>query len=124
YVADSKIAGKGVFTKKAFKKGETIFIIKGKTRKLIVKSPKDSALGPNWVGVGKDLWIDVTDNISKYVNHSCDPNLGIKGKVTFVALKDIKKNEEITFDYSITEEDRYWKMKNTEKLKNKKKFRG
>ena len=41
--------------------------------------------------------------------------MGIKGRVTFVALKNIKKGEELTFDYSIIEEDTHWQMKNLEK---------
>ena len=39
------------------------------------------------------------------VNHSCDPNCGIKlnatGAHNFVARKDIAVNEEITFDYAM-----------------------
>lgn len=122
YVAPSKIAGKGVFTKKAFKKGQTIFILKGEKIKWVVKDQQTADTGPNWVGVGKNKWIDPA-GIYQYLNHSCDPNMGIKGSVTFVALRDIQAGEEVTFDYSITEETRLWKMKNTEKLKNKKKFR-
>ncbi|MBI5892633.1 MAG: SET domain-containing protein-lysine N-methyltransferase [Deltaproteobacteria bacterium] len=42
---------------------------------------------------------------------SCNPNAGIKGNITFVALKNIRKDKEITFDYSISEHDVFWKMK-------------
>mgnify|MGYP001572637729 CR=1 FL=1 len=45
-----------------------------------------------------------------YLNHSCDPNIGIKGRVTFVALKNIKKGEEVAFDYSTTEDDMLWHL--------------
>ena len=32
-------------------------------------------------------------------NHSCDPNTGIDG-LNVIALRNIKKNEELTLDYS------------------------
>ncbi len=109
YVEKSKIAGKGVFTKEPFKKGEIVFILKGKFKKHHPKNSKESKNGPNWVGVGEDIWIDPID-ISQYLNHSCQPNMGIKGRVEFVALHNIKKDEELTFDYSITEMDEFWEF--------------
>ncbi len=35
-----------------------------------------------------------------FINHSCEPNTGIKGDITLIALKDIYPNEEITIDYA------------------------
>lgn len=44
---------------------------------------------------------------AKYLNHSCNPNLGVRScnaeGVDFVALRNIKEGEEITFDYAMTE---------------------
>ena len=39
------------------------------------------------------------------MNHCCEPNCGVKGQIIFVALKDIEVNEELTFDYAMTESD-------------------
>ncbi|CAL7952245.1 unnamed protein product [Xylocopa violacea] len=50
-------------------------------------------------------------NISHFINHSCDPNLAVYGvwincldpnlpKLALFAMRDIKQNEEITFDYT------------------------
>lgn len=39
---------------------------------------------------------------SKSINHSCQPNTGIRGKNDLYALEDIKAGDEITFDYSTT----------------------
>ncbi|MEY2641341.1 MAG: hypothetical protein RL150_734 [Candidatus Parcubacteria bacterium] len=115
YVNQSGIEGKGVFTKKSFQRGQTIFLLKGCPVDFVVSSEKDSDVGPNWVGVGKNKWRDVgEDGVVRYINHSCNPNMGIKGSCTFVALRDIQAGEELTFDYSITEEDQFWKMKNSE----------
>ncbi len=34
------------------------------------------------------------------INHSCSPNAGFKGQIVLVAMHDIKKGEQITFDYA------------------------
>lgn len=113
YVAPSSIEGNGVFSKKKFKKGQTVFLFKGNVYHRVNKGKKDTYANPNSIGFGKNLWIDPTGNFP-FINHSCNPNTGIKGKVTFTALRNIKKGDEITFDYSIIEEDTQWEMKNLE----------
>lgn len=34
------------------------------------------------------------------INHSCDPNCAVSGERELVAFRDIRKGEELTFDYS------------------------
>jgi len=36
-----------------------------------------------------------------YFNHSCDPNAGFKGQIFLVAMKEIAKDEQVTFDYGM-----------------------
>ena len=52
--------------------------------------------------VGENKYVRHAGLISK-VNHSCDPNCGIKvnetGAHDFVAMRNIVANQEITFDY-------------------------
>jgi hypothetical protein len=36
-----------------------------------------------------------------YVNHSCNPNAGIRGQIVLEAMRDIAPDEEITFDYAM-----------------------
>jgi len=41
-----------------------------------------------------------------FINHSCSPNIKLDvAKRWFIAIKDIKKNSEITFNYCTTEWD-------------------
>lgn len=110
YHATSKIDGLGIFAGEDIKKGDAIQHIKGEVKFFVVKNKNDSQSYPNWVGVGKNKWID-PEYPYKYLNHSCNPNSGIKGSVTMVAIKDIKEGEEITIDYSIIEGDNDWEMK-------------
>lgn len=41
------------------------------------------------------------------INHSCDPNAGIKGQITVVALKDIEIGETVAYDYAMTDTENY-----------------
>jgi SET domain-containing protein len=38
-----------------------------------------------------------------YVNHSCNPNAGLCGQISLVAMRDISVGEEITFDYAMSD---------------------
>ena len=88
YVKDSKIHGKGLFARKNIKVGETIGSIKYNP------TNKD---GP-YV-----LWVDeqgiLVECDLKYINHSQKPNACYCEDLDVVALKNIKKDEEITHDY-------------------------
>ncbi len=49
-----------------------------------------------------DIDGDVSWNDAKYINHSCDPNaetVNDGNHIWIVAIKDIKKGDEITYDY-------------------------
>lgn len=52
----------------------------------------------------KDKYVLSTDD-SQFMNHSCNPNLWFLNDTALVAKWDIKKGEEITYDYSTTEID-------------------
>lgn len=111
YVSKTCNLGNGVFAKSDIKKDEIIFIVKG-TIEQYVYSPEFYHLGSNWLAIAKNTWISPFDNNPwRYINHTCSPNIGLKGKVTAVAMKNIKKSEQITIDYSITEDDPNWNMK-------------
>ena len=118
YIAPSKIEGYGIFAKQDFKPGQTVYIIKGRIIKFNIRNERDALYGPLWIGIGKNTWID-TRGVAPYLNHSSNPNCGIRGRVTVCAMRPIKKGEEITIDYSITEEQPLWWMKDAT-AKNKK----
>ena len=40
-------------------------------------------------------------------NHSCDPNCGMHGEITFVAIRDIEAGEELTVDYAFIDNEDY-----------------
>ncbi len=111
YAGKSLISGKGIFAAEDIKKGQQIQRIMGKLIKRKLRSEKESKKFANWIGMGKDMWLNPNQTKFRYLNHSCDPSAAIVGTRTLVALKDIPKDGEITFDYSLTDADQYWQMK-------------
>jgi hypothetical protein len=69
-------------------------------------------LGPAEIQIGKDFFIapvtaEEREASMLYSNHSCQPNLGLRGEITFVAMRDISAGEELTHDWALTDDDDY-----------------
>lgn len=111
YYAFSKIGGSGLFATRKIAKEEVIFRVRGKK---IIKhryTEKFSPTGPNWIAIDHERWLVPFDNNPwLYINHSCNPNSGMRGKISIVAMKPINKGEEVTIDYAVTEGDPFWYM--------------
>lgn len=63
--------------------------------------------------IGKNVYMGPSGGLDDLVNHSCNPNSGlmIQGKrAILVAIKNIRKSEEITMDYSTTMDEDDWEM--------------
>jgi uncharacterized protein len=59
--------------------------------------------------VRKDAYVYL-DEPSRYFNHSCEPNCGVRPDLYLIAMWDIKPGEELTYDYSTTMLERRWTM--------------
>jgi hypothetical protein len=105
-IKKSQIEGYGVFTCEPLKKGALIAELIGSKVTYHEDIHGQSNRYPNWFGLGKNTWIDPLDEF-QYLNHSCKPNAGLKGKfkLKLYALRDIANDEEVTIDYSTTESD-------------------
>ena len=110
FMGDSGINGKGTFAKEDIKKGEIVFIKGGHilTRNEIFSSGIINSYFPisdeYYLGAKKK---EEEDKIKLYQNHSCDPNVGLHGEITFVAMRDIHKDEELTVDYAFIDNEDY-----------------
>lgn len=102
-VNSSAIQGKGVYANCNIKKGETVLIIDDSH---IVDDPSKLTKSQNeydcdYLENGK---VVLMQSPEKFINHSCDPTTFVKtinGERNVVAMRDIKKDEEITYDYTI-----------------------
>lgn len=109
YVSDSSIAGKGIFTSRDIRKGEVAFVLKGPQIYYAPKNKDEAVLLPDVIGIKKNVYLDPVVPY-KFINHRCEPNLAVaEDGINYVALRDISKDEELTFDYSISEHSD-WEM--------------
>jgi SET domain-containing protein len=112
----SKIHGTGLFSRRKFFPDETIIILGG-TIFSADEVKQGKAIDQSTTGYGEGFYIGKpalqrydTPLLDDYVNHSCDPNLWLSGKLTILARRDIFPGEEITIDYSTWEIDEHWRL--------------
>jgi SET domain-containing protein len=95
----------GVFAKTNLKKGERLAIFGGDIMFIdeINDLPEKQQEYPMQIEerfvLGSRSATEPED--TDFFNHSCEPNSGFKGQIFLVAMRDIKKDEEITFDYAM-----------------------
>ena len=109
YVADTHRTGRGLYSNRAFKRGELVFTMQGERRHYESRTAEDAYRCENWLVIDKDIFIDPAPPYV-FANHSCEPNLGIREPLHFMALRDIAPGEELTYDYSITTDELPWTM--------------
>jgi len=105
--------GRGVFANRDFKKGEIIFEFHGNFCTYEELPTPYNEVEDHYVQIGENLYMGPSGDIDDFFNHSCDPNSGLKindKKVFLIAIKDIKKDNEITYDYSTTMDEDDWEM--------------
>ncbi|MAH89969.1 MAG: SET domain-containing protein-lysine N-methyltransferase [Candidatus Pelagibacter sp.] len=109
-IKKSKIDNRGLYAAKDIKKNAKIIEYKGKiiTVKETETNPKfdnDKAIYLFNLNKKYDLDGDFKYNTARLINHSCDPNCEVDGvglKLWIYAVKDIKKNDELTYDYGFS----------------------
>ena len=111
----SKIDKKGLCAKKDITPGTRIIQYIGK---LITKKQTENN---NKFDNDKDIYLfnlnnkfdldgDFKFNTARLINHSCDPNCEVTGtglKLWIAAIKDIKKGEELSYDYGFSYDKDY-----------------
>ena len=111
YLAPSNVcSGVGVFSLCDIPKGTIIWKERQEPVKVswdkIPKWMEDNIVSLTWCDK-EGFWIDCDlDRIYQayYVNHSDDPNVGIDDDELYVAIKDIKKDEELLYRSSKIEQ--------------------
>ena len=109
-IGKSVIDNKGLYASKDIKKGTKIINYVGKiiTKKETDTNPKfdnEKAIYLYNLNSKYDLDGDFKYNTARLINHSCDPNCEVDGKglkLWISAIKDIKKGDELTYDYGFS----------------------
>jgi hypothetical protein len=95
-IKSSIISGQGSFAKTNITKGNYITTLTGIPFKKEYIIQNDDPLQ-----IDENTYLEL-DVASKTINHSCQPNAGICNQSDLYALRDIRRGEEITYDYSTT----------------------
>ena len=114
-IKKSNIDNKGLYASQDIKDRTKIIEYKGKilTKKQVEENSKfDNEKAIYLFNINKkyDLDGDFKYNTARLINHSCNPNCEVDGKglkLWIFALKDIKKNEELSYDYGFSYDQDY-----------------
>ncbi|HZK76278.1 MAG TPA: SET domain-containing protein-lysine N-methyltransferase [Candidatus Kapabacteria bacterium] len=108
-VGRSRIEGTGVFAKRKIPKGTRIIEYLGRripVGTLLTECTEGEPFRTYSFGVNETTMIDATvgGNDARFINHSCEPNCEayvFEDRVYIYAMRDITRNEELTFDYKL-----------------------
>ena len=106
-IKKSKIDNRGLYASRDIKDRTKIIEYKGKilTKNQVETNPKfdnDKAIYLFNINKKYDLDGDFKYNTARLINHSCDPNCEVTGtglKIWIHAIKNINRDEELTYDY-------------------------
>ncbi len=102
----SRIQGKGLFAKEFIAKGEIIAVKGGHIFDSKNYNKLDDASKQYCLQIDDNFFIgpktkEEIESNAIFINHSCEPNVGFDGQITYVALRDIKTGEELSHDYAM-----------------------
>lgn len=106
---DESQNGRGMFAKQDIPAGTVLFKITGKP----ISFEKTKELGEQesyCLQIERHCYI-YPDYPFYFSNHACEPNCGIVEDMNFVTLREVKKGEELRWDYSTSMMERSWEMK-------------
>src|SRR5437763_15767286 len=112
-VRESKIHGRGLFAKADIAQDEVVLVKGGHiVDRETLRREITPTLGPVEIQIDDNLFIAPVNAVERelsmlYSNHSCDPNLGMRGEITFAAMRDLCAGEELTHDCAMTDDDDY-----------------
>jgi uncharacterized protein len=111
-VRESPIHGRGLFAAEDFAEGEVVCVKGG-----YIFDRETLRSMPGWyasaeIQVAEDLFIGPLAESERegsmvFSNHSCEPNLGVRGQIVFVTMRAVAAGEELTHDWATTDDDDY-----------------
>jgi uncharacterized protein len=116
-VKRSGVHGQGVFALQPIAAGETIIEYTGEViswEEALRRHPHDPSQPDHtfYFHIDDERVIDgkVGGNLSRWINHACDPNVEAddsSGRIFLQALRDIEPGDELFFDYGLVIDERY-----------------
>src|SRR5438270_4914339 len=106
-IRESKF-GKGLFTRENLAANTILCTVTGPVltfQQTVELDERES----HCLQIGNDKYL-LCDPPFLYSNHSCEPNCGLNEQLQLFALRDLKKGEELFWDYSTSMLERHWTM--------------
>ena len=97
-VGKTRKKGRGLYADRNIQPGEFVFSFFGSSIK--------QRRGEYSVQIGPGTHLE-PEEPTNLINHSCEPNCGIKGRTNVQSMREIRKGEELTIDYAMVE-DNLW----------------
>ena len=110
-IGPSPIEGRGLFARRRIRRGEIVAIKGGHVYDARTLARLKGRIAASYIQIADGFFLgartrtEVRDN-KMFINHSCAPNVGIRGQIVFVALRDIRAGEELTYDWAMEENGR------------------
>lgn len=110
----SRIDGRGLYARLPVAEGELVAVKGGHVFDRATRDALEPVLGPAEIQIGDDLFIgpvrmDDRESAMLHLNHSCEPNVGVRGQISFYAMRKIAAGEELAMDYATFDDDD-WEM--------------
>jgi hypothetical protein len=109
-VKPSGIAGRGLYATVPLTRGELVSVKGGHLIDRATLERHRAVVNDADMQVADDLFLapltaDEFESVMMFLNHSCEPNVGVQGQIVFVALRDVSVGEELTLDYGTIDHD-------------------
>jgi hypothetical protein len=107
-IRPSPIHGRGLFARRAIATGEIVAIKGGHILDRRALARVKGRIAESYIQIADGFFIgaataaEVKRN-KLFINHSCAPNVGILGQIIFVAMRDVRAGEELTYDWAMEE---------------------
>jgi hypothetical protein len=101
--------GKAVFARELIEPGELVAVWSGRlvSAEELDDLPHDIRHHTAQVEEGLYLASLSPHEPPDYINHSCEPNCGLDGQITIIAMHTIKPGDEVTIDYAMCDGSPY-----------------
>jgi uncharacterized protein len=107
-VRPSRIGGRGLFADAPIAEGEIVCVKGGHLLTRTEFASFKTVANEAELQIAADLFLAPAieaefEGLMMFLNHSCEPNVGIQGQIVFVAMRAVAAGEELTLDYATIE---------------------
>lgn len=97
-----------MFAVRQIEPGERLAAFGGAVMTAADLAVRDPGLRRLSLQIDEDLYlVSVVESPADWFNHGCDPNAGLQGQLSLVALRAIEPGEEVVYDYAMTDGSAY-----------------